>query len=56
MVTDFSDIYGKEDTKSIAIGKHSSPGKLDIFVDIYKLVLRHLDVLVSTVVENQIQQ
>ncbi|QNU67972.1 hypothetical protein EHE19_005890 [Ruminiclostridium herbifermentans] len=38
---DLADIYGKEDVTSIEIGKHSSSDKLDVFIDIHKLILRH---------------
>ena len=31
--SDLADIYGKSDLESIAIGKHSSSDKLDVFID-----------------------
>lgn len=46
--SDLADIYGKQNDESIAIGKHSSSDKLDVFVDIHKLVLRHSAILGST--------
>lgn len=45
---DLMDIYGKQGTDSIEIGKHSSSENLSIFVDIHKLILRHSAILGST--------
>jgi len=42
------DIYGKKDSNSIEIGKHSSSENLSVYVDIHKLVLRHCAILGST--------
>ncbi len=46
--SDLAEIYDKEDAESIAIGKHSSSDKMDVFIDIHKLVLRHSAILGST--------
>lgn len=45
---DLLDIYGKKDSGSIEIGKHSSSENLSVYVDLHKLVLRHCAILGST--------
>jgi len=45
---DLQQIYGKKDSGSIEIGKHSSSEDLSVFVDLHKLVLRHSAILGST--------
>ena len=45
---DLFDIYGKKDSGSIEIGKHSSSENLSVYVDIHKLILRHCAILGST--------
>lgn len=45
---DLFDIYGKQDSGSIEIGKHSSSENLSVNADIHKLVLRHCAILGST--------
>jgi DNA helicase HerA-like ATPase len=45
---DLFDIYGKKDSGSIEIGKHSSSENLSVYVDLHKLVLRHCAILGST--------
>lgn len=45
---DLFDIYGKKDTGSIEIGKHSSSENLSVYADLHKLVLRHCAILGST--------
>lgn len=45
---DLFDIYGKKDSGSIEIGKHSSSENLSVYADLHKLVLRHCAVLGST--------
>lgn len=45
---DLLDIYGKKDSGSIEIGKHSSSENLSVYVDIHKLILRHCAILGST--------
>ena len=42
------DIYGKKDSGSIEIGKHSSSENLSVYADLHKLVLRHCAILGST--------
>lgn len=46
--TDLFDIYGKKNSESIEIGKHSSSENLSVNADIHKLVLRHCAILGST--------
>lgn len=41
-------IYGKKDSGSIEIGKHSSSENLSVYADLHKLVLRHCAILGST--------
>lgn len=45
---DLFDIYGKKDSGSIEIGKHSSSENLSVYADLHKLVLRHCAILGST--------
>jgi len=45
---DLYDIYGKKDSGSIEIGKHSSSDNLSVYADLHKLVLRHCAILGST--------
>lgn len=45
---DLFDIYGKKDTGSIEVGKHSSSENLSVYADIHKLILRHCTILGST--------
>ena len=45
---DLQEIYGKRDSGSIEIGKHSSSDDLGVCVDLHKLVLRHSAILGST--------
>ena len=45
---DLFDIYGKKDTGSVEIGKHSSSENLSVYTDIHKLILRHCAILGST--------
>jgi uncharacterized protein len=45
---DLQQIYGKKDTGSIEIGKHSSSENLSVYVDLHKFVLRHSAILGST--------
>ncbi len=45
---DLFDIYGKKDSGSIEIGKHSSSENLSVYADIHKLILRHCAILGST--------
>lgn len=45
---DLFDIYGKRDSGSVEIGKHSSSENLSVYTDIHKLVLRHCAILGST--------
>lgn len=45
---DLLDIYGKKDSGSIEIGKHSSSENLSVYADLHKLVLRHCAILGST--------
>ena len=45
---DLYDIYGKKDSGSIEIGKHSSSENLSVYADLHKLVLRHCAILGST--------
>lgn len=45
---DLFDIYGKKDSGSIEIGKHSSSENLSGYADLHKLVLRHCAILGST--------
>ena len=45
---DLQQIYGKRDSGSIEIGKHSSSDDLGVCVDLHKLVLRHCAILGST--------
>lgn len=45
---DLQQIYGKQDTGSIEIGKHSSSENLSVYVDLHKFVLRHSAILGST--------
>jgi DNA helicase HerA-like ATPase len=45
---DLFEIYGKKDSDSIEIGKHSSSENLAVYVDIHKLILRHCAILGST--------
>jgi len=45
---DLFDIYGKKDSGSIEIGKHSSSENLSVYADLHKLILRHCAILGST--------
>jgi uncharacterized protein len=45
---DLQEIYGKRDSGSVEIGKHSSSDDLGVCVDLHKLVLRHSAILGST--------
>ena len=45
---DLFDIYGKKDSGSVEIGKHSSSENLSVYTDIHKLILRHCAILGST--------
>lgn len=45
---DLFDIYGKKDSGSIEIGKHSSSENLSVYADLHRLVLRHCAILGST--------
>jgi DNA helicase HerA-like ATPase len=45
---DLLDIYGKKDSGSIEVGKHSSSENLSVYADLHKLVLRHCAILGST--------
>ena len=45
---DLQEIYGKRDSGSIEIGKHSSSDDLGVCVDLHRLVLRHSAILGST--------
>lgn len=45
---DLFDIYGKKDSGSIEIGKHSSSENLSVYADVHKLILRHCAILGST--------
>lgn len=45
---DLFDIYGKKDSGSIEIGKHSSSENLSVYANLHKLILRHCAILGST--------
>jgi len=45
---DLQEIYGRRDSGSIEIGKHSSSEDLGVCVDLHKLILRHSAILGST--------